>query len=96
MTKQELIERVTEQMKVYHSRAVSKADVSSLLDSLATVSANALASGDEVTLPGIGKLSVIIRAARTGRNPATGDEIDIPAKQVPAFKAVKALKDAVA
>jgi len=56
----------------------------------------ALKNGDEVTLPGLGKLSVNKRAARTGRNPATGAEIDIPAKNVPKFSAAKSLKDAVA
>lgn len=96
MTKQELIDQVTEQMKIEHSRAVNKTDVSALLDSLASVTANVLSKGDDVTLPGLGKLTVKDRAARKGRNPTTGEEIDIPAKRVPHFSAAKALKDAVA
>lgn len=51
-------------------------------------------SGEDLALPGIGKLSVASRAARTGRNPRTGEQITIPAKRVPAFSAAKALKDA--
>ncbi|ARU30874.1 hypothetical protein CAP31_03740 [Sulfuriferula sp. AH1] len=83
-------------MKLQHNRAVNKADVSAFLESLATASTIALATGGEVMLPDICKISVTTRAARTGRNPATGAEVEIPAKRVPAFKAVKALKDAVA
>lgn len=56
---------------------------------------NQLNKGGEVTLPGIGKLSVTQRAARTGRNPQTGKEITIAARKAPKFSAAKALKDAV-
>jgi DNA-binding protein HU-beta len=73
----------------------SNAIAESMLDALGRVVQEALANGEEVTLPGIGKLSVKTRAARTGRNPATGDSIEIPAKRVPHFSAAKALKDAV-
>lgn len=52
--------------------------------------------GAEVTLPGIGKLKAVAKPARTGRNPATGEEIEIPAKTAVKFTAAKALKDAVA
>lgn len=54
-----------------------------------------LADGGQVTLPGVGKLSVKKRAARKGRNAATGESIQIPAKNAVAFKAVKRLKMAV-
>lgn len=54
----------------------------------------ALYSGEECTVPGIGRLSVTQRAARTGRNPKTGEPIHIPAKRTPTFTAAKALKDA--
>ncbi len=74
----------------------SKITVETVLKTAADVITAALSEGGEAVLPGIGKLSVTTRAARTGRNPATGEEIAIPAKRVPAFKAVKALKDAVA
>jgi len=75
---------------------LSKADVTAVLDAQTRLVHTELGHGNEITLPGIGKLSVTTRAARTGRNPATGEEMEIPAKRVPAFKALKALKDAVA
>jgi len=74
----------------------STAVTESVIDALGRVIQDALKKGDEVTLPGIGKLTVKERAARTGRNPATGEEMQIPAKKVPAFAAAKALKEAVA
>ena len=55
----------------------------------------ALKEGDSVVLVGFGTFTVRDRAARTGRNPQTGEEIQIAAAKVPAFKAGKALKDAV-
>ena len=55
----------------------------------------ALKSGDQVALVGFGSFVVRERAARTGRNPQTGKEIKIAAAKVPAFRAGKALKDAV-
>ena len=54
-----------------------------------------LKKGDKVTLVGFGTFSVSKRAARTGRNPQTGKELKIPARKAPAFRAGKALKDAV-
>ncbi len=74
----------------------SKKDTEAVLKSLASVVQSQLYAGDEVPLPGIGKLKVATRAARTGRNPATGEPLEIPAKKVPHFTAAKALKDAVA
>jgi DNA-binding protein HU-beta len=56
---------------------------------------DALSKGDKVTLVGFGTFSVSDRAARTGRNPRTVEEIKIDAAKIPAFKAGKALKDAV-
>ena len=56
---------------------------------------NALVKGDKVQLIGFGNFEVRERAARTGRNPLTGEELNIAASKVPAFKAGKALKDAV-
>ncbi len=55
----------------------------------------ALKNGDQVSLVGFGSFQVKDRAARTGRNPRTGEEIQIAAAKVPSFKAGKALKDAV-
>lgn len=54
----------------------------------------ALYAGEEFTVPGIGRLTATQRAARTGRNPKTGEQIHIPAKRTPTFTAAKALKDA--
>ena len=55
----------------------------------------ALKSGDSISLVGFGTFSVRKRAARTGRNPRTGDTIKIKASKIPAFKAGKGLKDAI-
>ena len=74
----------------------SKKTVEAVLKTTADVIAAELFEGGEVALPGLGKLGVKDRGARTGRNPTTGEEIAIPAKRVPAFSAAKALKDAVA
>lgn len=74
----------------------SKKTVEAVLKTTADVIAAELFEGGEVALPGLGKLGVKDRGARTGRNPATGEEIQIPARRVPAFSAAKALKDAVA
>lgn len=90
MTKQELIDAIaagTDQ---------SKKTIDQVLNHLGLAVMHELKNGGEVTLPGLGKLSVKTTAARKGRNPATGDEIDIPSKNVPKFSAAKALKDAVA
>lgn len=71
-------------------------DVEHVLKTLAAVVQYEMGRGGEVALPGIGKLSVAARAARTGRNPSTGEALAIPAKKVPHFSAAKALKDAAA
>lgn len=73
----------------------SKTNVKAVLESLASVTHAELLQGGEVTLPGLGKLSVKEAAARKGRNPATGESIDIAARKAPKFSAAKALKDAV-
>ena len=54
-----------------------------------------LVKGDDVVIAGFGTFAVKARAARKGRNPRTGAELDIPASNAPGFKAAKALKDAV-
>jgi DNA-binding protein HU-beta len=75
---------------------VSKKEVEHVLKTAGDVIAAHLAEGGEVPLPGLGKLSVKARAAREGRNPATGEALQIAAKKVPHFSPAKALKDAVA
>lgn len=90
MNKQELVDAIAA------GTGQTKKDVDQVLNHLGMAVTHALKTGGDVTLPGIGKLSVNKRAARTGRNPQTGAEIKIKAKKVPKFSAAKVLKDAVA
>ena len=96
MTKQELINAINEAVISRYEAGVSKVVIAAVLDTLGDVAQAEMQQGGEVTLPGLGKLSVKTSAARKGRNPATGAEMDIPAKTKPHFSAAKALKDAVA
>ncbi len=89
MNKSELIDAVA------GSADLSKVAATQAVDAVLSAVGNALKKGDQVTLVGFGTFLVRERAARTGRNPRTGDEIKIAAQKVPAFKAGKALKDAV-
>ena len=89
MNKTELIDHVAE------SADLSKADAARAVDAVISSVTKALKSGDSVTVVGFGTFQVRARAARTGRNPKTGDTINIAASKNPAFKAGKALKDAV-
>ena len=73
---------------------LSKADAGKALDATIDAITGALKAGDSVALVGFGTFGVKARAARTGRNPQTGKEIQIAASNVPGFKAGKALKDA--
>jgi DNA-binding protein HU-beta len=74
---------------------LTKADADRALEAMFKVVKKTLKSGDTVSLVGFGTFVVRKRAARTGRNPRTGDTIKIKASKVPAFKAGKALKDAL-
>ena len=74
---------------------LSKADAGRAVDAMVETVTKALKKGDSVTLVGFGTFSIRKRAARTGRNPRTGQTIKIKASKNPAFKAGKALKDAV-
>jgi DNA-binding protein HU-beta len=89
MNKSELVAKISE------GADISKASAGRALDSLIESVTAELASGGDVALVGFGTYKVNDRAARTGRNPQTGAEIQIAAAKVPAFKAGKALKDAV-
>jgi DNA-binding protein HU-beta len=73
----------------------SKAEAGKAVNAFIGAVKKALKKGDKVTLIGFGTFSVIIRSARTGRNPQTGKPIKIAAKKVPKFTAGKALKDTV-
>ena len=89
MNKSELIDAVSE------GSELSKAAASRAVDSMITAVTDALSNGDQVSLTGFGTFLVRERAARSGRNPRTGETIQIAAAKNPAFKAGKALKDAV-
>ena len=89
MNKSEIIEKMAD------AAEISKTAAARALDALTDSVAIALKEGDTVSLIGFGTFSVKERAARTGRNPQTGAAIEIKASKTPAFKAGKALKDAV-
>ena len=81
--------------KIADSAELTKKDAEKALNAVVESVTAALKKGDKVQLVGFGTFEVRARAARKGRNPATGKEINIPASKVPAFKAGKALKDAI-
>lgn len=87
--KAELVERVAKKTQL------TKKDVSATVDALFETIQEALQAGEKVQVIGFGNFEVRERAARKGRNPQSGEEIQIAASKVPAFKAGKALKDAV-
>ncbi len=89
MNKAELIDAVAE------SADISKAAAGRAIDGMTTAVAKALKKDDSVTLVGFGTFSVRERAARKGRNPQTGEEINIKAAKLPVFKAGKTLKDTI-
>ena len=80
---------------VSDAAGLSKVDGAKAVEAFIETVKKALKKGDSVALVGFGTFVVRKRAARTGRNPRTGDTIKIKASKVPAFKAGKALKDAV-
>lgn len=89
MNKAELISAVAEKS------GMAKKDAEKAVSAVFASIEEALASGDKVQLVGFGTFEVRERAARTGRNPQTGEEIQIAASRVPAFRAGKALKEAI-
>ena len=89
MNKSELIDAIAA------SADIPKAAASRALDAMVESVTETLKKGDSVSLVGFGTFSVKERAARTGRNPQTGQPIEISAAKVPSFKAGKALKDSV-
>ena len=74
---------------------LTKEQSSAALAALLSTITETLSAGDKVAIPALGTFEVREHAARQGRNPATGEKVEIAAKKVPAFKAAKALKDAV-
>lgn len=88
MNKSELIDAIAA------SADIPKAQATRALDAVIESVTNALKQDDQVSLVGFGTFSVKTRNARSGRNPKTGETIEIPAAKIPAFKPGKALKDA--
>ena len=89
MTKTEFIDEVAERA------SLSKKDASAAVDAVLETIEGALKRGSDVTFSGFGKFSVSARSAREGRNPATGEKIQIAASNVPKFSAGASLKKAV-
>ena len=89
MNKSELVAAIAEKAEL------SKKDAENALKAFTDVVADELKKGEKIQLVGFGTFEVSERAARTGRNPQTGDEMKIPASKAPKFKAGKALKDAI-
>ena len=89
MNKAELIEAMAD------AADISKAAAARALDGMVEAITGAMKEGDQVSLVGFGTFSVKERAARQGRNPQTGETIQIKASVIPSFKAGKALKDAL-
>lgn len=89
MNKTDLINAVAEKSEL------SKKDAAKAVDAVFDSVMDSLKNGEKVQIIGFGNFEVRDRSARKGRNPQTGEEIEIPASKVPAFKAGKALKEVV-
>ena len=89
MTQTDIINHLAEKS------GMKKADAKEFFNTLAALATSEVKKNGEFTLPGFGKLVKTTRKAREGRNPATGDTINIPAKTTVKFRLGKAMKDAV-
>jgi DNA-binding protein HU-beta len=89
VNKNELVDAVSERT------GLAKSDAARAVEAVLGTITETLQKGDQVALSGFGTFVAKSRAARTGRNPRTGESIAIPASRAPAFKAGKALKDAI-
>jgi len=89
MTKGEMIDAIAEKS------GATKADSEKVLKAFTEVVKNELGKGEKVAMVGFGTFYAVARPARTGRNPRTGDSIEIAASNVPKFKPGKALKDSL-
>lgn len=89
MTKPELVKAIAEKTEM------TQKDAANLLNTTIDVITEELVKGGEVNIVGFGKFSIKTRAAREGRNPSTGEKIQIPETKAPAFKFGKALKEAI-
>ncbi|MBU2566047.1 HU family DNA-binding protein [Patescibacteria group bacterium] len=89
MTKSQMMSELSEKC------GLAKKDVISLMDEMIALAYKEVKKNGEFTIPGVGKLVKVKRKARQGRNPATGETIQIPAKTVVKFRVAKAAKEAV-
>jgi len=89
MNKKELVNEVSGKV------GITKKEVGNILDAITEIIRKALSRREKVTLAGFGTFRVLNRKARRGRNPQTGEELQIPAKKVAKFKAGKNLKEVV-
>ncbi|MCS7182126.1 MAG: HU family DNA-binding protein [Thermoanaerobaculum sp.] len=93
MNKSELVAKLAKKTGLTQAKAAEAVDA--IFNPAKGILVGELTSGKKVTLPGFGSFFVRKRAARKGRNPATGKEIHIPARKYPAFKVGKTLKEKV-
>jgi DNA-binding protein HU-beta len=89
MTKNELVQRISEKA------GISKKEANEALRAITSTFSDTLKEGDGITIVGFGSFSLTQRAARTGRNPQTGETLQIPASKTVRFKPGKSLKEAV-
>lgn len=89
MTKAEFVDKLAQKGNI------TKKQASEAINLIFDAVAEGLAAGDEISIPGFGKFSVVTRKARTGLNPQTKKKIKIPARKAAKFSAAKALKDSV-
>ena len=96
MTKKELVDNIMETMPAKTGRGIaSRLHIESLLETFCDVAAAELLGGGEITLRGIGKLKTVATKARRGRNPRTGEEIEIPAGRRLVVSAFREFRDAL-
>ncbi len=89
MTKSQMLQALADELDI------SKKDAGTYVEALVNLAYKEVKDSGEFTIPGVGKLVKVDRKARMGRNPATGEEIHIPAKTVVKFRVAKAAKDAL-
>jgi DNA-binding protein HU-beta len=89
MTKSELVAHIAQEAEI------SKKAASSALDAVVSAITNVLQDGGRIRIADLGSFSIVVRKARVGVNPRTGDSINIPETKAPRFTAAKALKDSV-
>ncbi|MBP9749599.1 MAG: HU family DNA-binding protein [Candidatus Pacebacteria bacterium] len=89
MNKADIIDKVQEVLNG------TKADAARAVETMIDEVVRGLKAGDEVSIAGLGIFATKVRPARTGRNPRTGETLEVPAMRVPKFRAAKGLKDAV-